>query len=68
MRHIRQVYSSKHMTCQDNGNILICLHLSCSIKTGFDGSSKSIDPGQPVQSAQADLGLNFFLFANFLQI
>ena len=28
--------------------------------------AKNIDPGQPAQSAQADQGRNFSLFADFL--
>ena len=36
---------------------------SCSVKKKkkFNASAKSIDPGQPVQSAQVDLGQNFLL-------
>ena len=32
------------------------------------GIAKSIDPGQPAQSAQADHGRNFSLLADFLSI
>ena len=31
-----------------------------SVKRGQNASAKSIDPGQPAQSAQADLGRYFF--------
>ena len=30
--------------------------------------AKSIDPGQPAQSAQADPGRNFLLIVNFLRM
>ena len=32
----------------------------------LNASAKSINPGQPAQSVQADLGQNFSLLANFL--
>ena len=34
----------------------------------INASAKSIDPGQPAQSAQADLGRNFLILVNFLLI
>ena len=37
-------------------------------KRGLEGIAKSIDPGQPAQSAQADHGRNFSLLADFLCI
>ena len=39
-----------------------------SAEKGHNASAKSIDPGQPAQSAQADLDRNFSLLANFLHI
>ena len=35
-------------------------------KRGLMGIVKSIDPGQPAQSAKADHGRNFSLLADFL--
>ena len=35
---------------------------------GFNASAKTIDSGQPAQSALADLSRNFLQFVNFLQI
>ena len=37
-------------------------------KRDLMGIANSIDPGQPVQSAQADHGKNFSLLADFLCI
>ena len=37
-----------------------------SVKFGLNESALSIDPGQPEQSTQADLGLNFFKVVNIL--
>ena len=39
-----------------------------SVKKGPNASAKIIDPRQPVQSAQADLGKYFLLLVNFLDI
>ena len=38
----------------------------CSVKRGLNASAKSIDPGQPARSAQADLGRNVLPCFNFL--
>ena len=37
-------------------------------KRDLMGTAKSIDPGQPAQSAQSDHGQNFSLLADFLCI
>ena len=37
-----------------------------SVQRRFVASAKDIDPSQPVQSAQADMGPNFSLPLNFL--
>ena len=39
-----------------------------SVKSGINASAKSIIPCQPVQTAQADMGLKFLQFGNFLHI
>ena len=39
-----------------------------SVKMGLKACAKSIDPGQPAQSAQADPGRHFLLFVNFLHV
>ena len=41
---------------------------SCSVKWCLNAFVKSIDPYQPAQSAQADMGQNFLLSLNFLDI
>ena len=38
------------------------------VKRGFNASAKSIDPGQPAQNAQADLGRYFLPSVNCLYI
>ena len=37
-------------------------------KRNLIGIAKNIDPGQPAQSAQADHGRKFSIFADFLYI
>ena len=49
------------MLTQRNWNILKILE-ACLVKTGFTASAKSIDSGQPAQSAQADLSRYFLCF------
>ena len=39
-----------------------------SVKRAFNASVKSIDSGEPVQSAQADMSRNFLIFVDFLHI
>ena len=39
-----------------------------SEKRGIEAYAKSIDPGQPAQSAQADLGRYFLILINFPHI
>ena len=41
---------------------------SSSLKRGRNATAKSIDPGQPAQSAQAELDQNFLLAGNFMPI
>ena len=41
---------------------------SCCMKRILSASAKSIDPGQPVQTAQADLGKNLLLLNNIWDI
>ena len=43
-------------------------YLTHQVKRDFMGIVKSVDPGQPVQSAQANHGRNFLLLADFLYI
>ena len=38
------------------------------IKSGLNAFAKSIDSGQPAQSAPADMGLNFLVLVNFLHL
>ena len=40
----------------------------CSVKRDIYASAKSIDPGQPAHSAQADLGRYFLPLIDFLQV
>ena len=40
-------------------------HFDLSAKRDLMGIAKSIKPGQPAQSAQADQGRNFSLLADF---
>ena len=37
-------------------------------KAGFIASAKNVSPGQPAQSAQADLSRHFLLLAHFLHV
>ena len=36
------------------------------VERELNASAKSVDPGRPAQSAQADLGRNFLLSVNFV--
>ena len=45
--------------------VLIDLYVTHQAKRDFMGIAKSIDPGQPAQSAQSDHGRNFSLLADF---
>ena len=40
----------------------------CSVLRGLNAFAKSIGPGQPARTAQADLSRNFSLFLDFLHI
>ena len=40
----------------------------CSVKKGLNAFANSIDPRQPAQSAQADVGRNFSISFNFLHV
>ena len=51
----------------DGGPVINTLK-QCSGKSGFNVSAKSIDPGQPAQSAQADLGRFFLPFVYFTHV
>ena len=46
----------------------IYVYVTNHIKRNLMGTAKSIDPGQPVQSMQADHSQNFSLLVDFLCI
>ena len=48
--------------------LLISKYLTHHAKSDLKGIAKSIEPSQPVQSAQSDHGRNFSLLADFLCI
>ena len=48
MKHVLYMYEEKVYMCGP-----------CSVKKGLKAFAKSIDPCQPAQSAQADMGRNF---------
>ena len=44
---------------------IVVINVTHHAKSDFIGITKSIDPGQPAQSAQADHGRNLSLLADF---
>ena len=50
------------------GSLTSILFMTCSVKTGFNASAKSIDPCQPAPSAQADMGRNCSPSLHFLHV
>ena len=59
--------NSQHYSCINN---LSTTHEPCSVERGggFSTSAKSIDPCQPAQFAQADMGRNLSLSLDFLRV